>query len=103
MSMLGRRPSLRSPWLGDGNTLAASGLSGVSALMRLPEVPLSGDAFPGRVDGGKPLGGDLHGLRRQAAGDLPVRVVVGDELAIVALQLVVAHAPVGLEDKIGVV
>src|SRR5215213_2508067 len=103
MSMLGRWPSLRSPWLGDGNTLLATGLSGDRALMPSPEVPLGGDAFPGGVDGGHALGCDLHRFGRQPAGDLPIGMVLSHEPAVVPLQLLVAHASVGLEDEVGII
>ena len=49
------------------------------------------------------FGRDLHGFRRQAAGDLPVGMVFGDELAVAALQFSVAHGPVCGEDEIGIV
>src|SRR5690349_9341621 len=103
--MSGRRPSLRSPWLGEGNTLAATGLSGLrrSLMAGSDDAPLAGDPLPGLVDGGQARRRDLDGFRRQTAGDLQIRVVVGHEPAVVPLELLVRPGAIGIEDQVRVV
>src|SRR5215211_4904762 len=104
--MVGRRPSLRSPWFGDGKTFMATGLSGGKRsdmphpatghrkkdqrrVTASPQTAFGGDRLPGCVDGREALGRDLHGFRRQSAGDLPVGVVLDHQSAVMALQVVV--------------
>ena len=94
---------LALPVIGRRKYLRGDRAFGVSALMPSPDAPLGGDAFPGAA---------LMAATRSvaiftASGGRPraisVRVVLGDEPAVVPLQLLVAHAPVRLEDQIGIV
>src|SRR5918998_1258779 len=102
--MLGWWPSFLSPWFGDGKTFAATGLSGDgNGLMASPELAFGRDALPRGIDGGQALRGDLDGLRRQPPGDFPIGMVFRDELAVMPLQSVVAHAAIRLEDEVGIV
>src|SRR6478735_4352568 len=127
--MSGRRPGraseslpsrpLRSPWLGEGKTLAAKRLSGVAAsglavsFMRAgsggfgrevaAHAALLLDRIPGGVDGREAPGRDRDRLLGQATGDLPVGMRLDDEAAVMPLQLGVIHLAAGAEDEIGII
>src|SRR5262245_30115966 len=95
--MSGRRPgapsrSLRSPWLGEGKTLAAKRLSGFAISVMgsgrfgrgqgLAQPALLADQVPGGIDRRESLRRDRHGLLGEAARDLAVGMGVGHQTAI---------------------
>src|SRR3712207_3877144 len=96
--MSGRRPPRRSPWFGEGNTFAAAGLAGAGrSAMTLAQPAFGRDPRPGGVDRGEALGRDADGFRGEAAGDLAIGVVLGDEAPVMASKALVARCAVGAD------
>src|SRR6478672_5679200 len=63
---------------------------------------LLGDLAIGLVDGGDLLGGDGDEFLRHAAGHQLVGMIVGHELAVMALQAVIADRGIDAQDLVGV-
>src|SRR3954462_15254160 len=104
--MSGRWPARRSPWLGEGTTLIAVGLSGVSTGSfgsGLLAAAFALDAVPSDVDRGEARRRDANGLLGQPARNLAIRMKLGYEEPIPAFQLGEIHAPIPANDPIRIV